>query len=257
MQSKKLYESVELVTDTRGAKAFIDAIKLPFTSVRVELDSINIIPSSLWMAGKLKAYTMQDVPFFHQDTDVFLWKKFPDNILNSDIFAQHLETHQNNDNFDNVYPKHLRYMTNTNFTLDKYCTKAAKAYNVGVIGGNNLESIHKYAKSALGNIYNNINKWDDLEKQYNDISYCNAVLEQMALYNFSITDNVRVSTVLPELFSDQDAANMGYTHLMNTKLATEAMDAPLLWERTKQFTQKHYPEYYDNAVRWLADGGFA
>ncbi len=70
---RKFYENVELVTDEVGYRYLIEKLKLPYSSVRVELDCINTYPSSLWAIGKLYTYGIQNEPFIHVDGDVYIW----------------------------------------------------------------------------------------------------------------------------------------------------------------------------------------
>jgi hypothetical protein len=53
-QTRQHYDAVEFVTDSRGAKAFVDSLDLPFTSVKVALDDLDHVAPAMWMTGKLK-----------------------------------------------------------------------------------------------------------------------------------------------------------------------------------------------------------
>ena len=73
--ARRHYPETVLVTDQAGKKLLIDAlVGLQFTAVSTELDCLRTVDPDWWALGKLVAYSIQDQPFIHLDTDVFLWK---------------------------------------------------------------------------------------------------------------------------------------------------------------------------------------
>jgi hypothetical protein len=80
-----------LVTDTPGRALLVDELGLSFGEVSTALDELDDADPGFWMLGKLVAYSMQDVPFVHLDTDVFLWRPLPASVAGAPVFAQHPE----------------------------------------------------------------------------------------------------------------------------------------------------------------------
>ena len=83
LTSRKWAECVELVTDKKGYKLLIEDLKLPFNSVRVELDVLNNIDDKHWALGKIYACAIQNTPFMHIDFDAIWFNKPPDYLLNA------------------------------------------------------------------------------------------------------------------------------------------------------------------------------
>src|ERR1700677_5057837 len=83
----KHYGQVELVTDDEGARWLIDKLKLPFTTIRTDLQSVDV-PPRIWAFGKIIAYSLQTEPFFHIDGDVYLMGKLPEKYETVDLLCQ-------------------------------------------------------------------------------------------------------------------------------------------------------------------------
>ena len=87
--SKQHFDKVELVTDTEGEKKLAEmGILTMFDSYDLRLDKLNV-DSEFWIAGKLLAY-IQDEPFLHIDSDVFLFKGLGE-YKNNGVLFQSLE----------------------------------------------------------------------------------------------------------------------------------------------------------------------
>jgi hypothetical protein len=56
LQLCRYYQNVELVTDDLGKFILIEKLKLPYTSVKTELNRINDYNAGLWALGKICAY---------------------------------------------------------------------------------------------------------------------------------------------------------------------------------------------------------
>ena len=77
------YPETVLITDTPGKTLLINQLGLSFTHVSTELDRLQDEYPGLWALGKLVTYSLQDKPFVHLDTDVFLWRPLPGRITSS------------------------------------------------------------------------------------------------------------------------------------------------------------------------------
>jgi hypothetical protein len=81
------YPETVLITDRAGKKLLIDQLGLPFVHVSTELERLAHVDSGWWALGKLVAYSIQDQPFIHIDSDAFLWKALPRHLIGSQVFA--------------------------------------------------------------------------------------------------------------------------------------------------------------------------
>ena len=76
----------------------VDQLGLPFSEVSTELERLRDVDPGWWATlGKLVAYSIQDRPFVHLDSDVFLWKGLPHHLLNSPVFTQNPEGFHHHD----------------------------------------------------------------------------------------------------------------------------------------------------------------
>src|SRR5579871_3789824 len=85
------YPETVLITDRAGKKLLVDQLGLSFTHVSTELERLRDVDLDWWALGKLVAYNIQDRPFVHLDTDVFLWKPLPLHLTQATVFAQNPE----------------------------------------------------------------------------------------------------------------------------------------------------------------------
>ena len=70
-QLRKQYDQVCLVTDQQGYEILVEGLSLPYTEVKICLDTLNGYNPNLWALAKIKAYSIQKEPFVHVDGDVF------------------------------------------------------------------------------------------------------------------------------------------------------------------------------------------
>src|SRR4051794_20974362 len=86
------YPETCLVTDDAGARLLVDELQLPFRHVSTALNSLRGEDPEFWALGKVQAYALQQDPFVHIDTDVFLWKRLRPELERAGVVAQHPET---------------------------------------------------------------------------------------------------------------------------------------------------------------------
>lgn len=170
---RQFYDDVELYTDTAGKRLLIDELQLPYTEVHLLPEELDSYPSELWALGKVFVYRDQREPFLHVDNDVFIWQRFPDNIVQAPLVAQNYERDIafNRANVINVMmiadniPPYMRRM------------KATDEANVGIFGGTDTDFIRRYADEALRFATANVDKLSRLQYHY----YFNTVFEQYLL----------------------------------------------------------------------------
>ena len=89
--ARRHYPETVLITDRAGKQLLVDQLGLHFTQVSTELERLDGVDPGWWALGKLVAYSLQDRPFVHLDSDVFLWKPLPGHLSASPVFTQYPE----------------------------------------------------------------------------------------------------------------------------------------------------------------------
>lgn len=180
LKFKEHYGNVELFTDNYGKKLLVDTLDLPYTEVNTSLETLQNYPPELWALGKILTYSLQNEPFLHADTDVFIWKKLPENFTNGALFAQSIE--HNFPKYKEVLDIIQRDFKNIPPVLfQKYqSTGIIEAFNAGVIGGQNTDFFKDLSHLVFGLIDANLD-------QINQISVgdFNMVFEQMLGLNLA------------------------------------------------------------------------
>jgi len=201
--SKKWFNKIELVTDEKGYKFLIEDLKLPFTSVKVELDRLNHLANEHWSIGKLYASKIQKEPFIHQDFDVIWFKKPPSRILKAQASFQGTE---NNEFMHSFYRPLMNDAKNNNYQLNKYCDlDKIAAYNCGIIGFNDLSIVNKWYDLAM----------DYIKETKGELTCRPIFFEQFLIYNLCNYYNFKVETIASnESISEKDCKKYGFTHLI-------------------------------------------
>src|SRR5690606_6540607 len=91
LQLKKYYDEVELYTDDYGKKLLIDKLKLPYNRVVLALNDLDSYDTFLWTIGKIYTYMLQQDPFIHVDSDIFIWGRFRNDLETAPLIAQDME----------------------------------------------------------------------------------------------------------------------------------------------------------------------
>lgn len=240
--------NLELVTDSVGAFALVDRLQLPFRSVRVVLDDIADVDPSLWAAGKIVAYGLQDEPFFHIDGDSFLMKKLPGEYEMAEVVAQSWESVGTKRGFEWEYAgaQHVAYFTHRVDGWDERVGNA-EAYCMGIFGGSNVGLIREYSEQALRMIRDVDNRagWERIDLEGFPKHRMNIVVEQQAAYCFLANRNVTPLLLLKpyEMGQAERVGNqLGFIHLQGRRrggdqadkmLARLATDFPETAERVK------------------------
>jgi hypothetical protein len=245
------YPDTVLITDAYGKKLLIDRLGLPFAQVSTELDRLKDADPAWWALGKLIAYSMQDPPFVHIDTDVFLWKPLPDRLTAWPVFAQCPE----------YYPRVSRRSAEieNSFSASKTALPIEWQWSIsrddaflreescGILGGARTDFIRYYARTAADLI---------LQPEYAEAwSMCgtksNMVMEQFFLsacadfHRFhpgSPYREVRVDYLFPswdDAFDPGNAARAGFTHLLG-----ESKSNPAVGKRIEDRVRREDPKYF-------------
>ncbi len=239
----KYYDKVELVTDSFGHKLLIEKLQLPYTRVNVVLDGLNQYPPGIWALAKIKAYQIQTEPFLHIDGDVFVWEKFNNKLLSSNLVVQNKEI--TSDYYRAMWADirpYLMYMPKSMSLFDKSIHN--RAYNMGIFGGRNIEFIQKYCTESFAFVNKN-------EKIFNKIDQFNfnIFFEQVLFFEMAKKEKQEVNSYIKEDIGDNQYTNFGsfddvphkrtYLHLLG-----DFKRQLIVCKKLESYVIKYYPEYY-------------
>jgi|WetSurSiteA1Bulk_404760.scaffolds.fasta_scaffold00081_18 hypothetical protein len=254
--AKKHFRKTRLVTDEYGARLLVDGLRLEFDDVQIVLNTLDEHDSKWWALGKLYTYRLQDAPFIHIDSDVFLWKPLPI-AAHPPVFAQSPEYFYLGESFykpdaladlmrqyGGWLPKEWQWYQSRG--------RVQRAECCGVFGGHAIKFINYYADLAIRTIKhtNNHPVWQKLD----DSIERNILLEQYLLsacIDYHNHSNLNHSAIVidylfaseSDAFNAEKSAAAGYTHLIaDTK--KDAIVANNLEQRVKH----DYPEAYQRCL---------
>ena len=247
LQLRAYYDEVELITDEIGCELLIKKLKLPYTSVKVTLDTLNL-PSYVWTAGKFEAYKAQDRPFIHVDGDIFIWNKFPSRIENAGLISQNIERN---------YPFNidlLKEMTDLNFIfpLPIHQEEDMIEANMGIAGGHNLEFIQEYCNTAETFLESNFEKLSSLSKGEEGI---NTIMEQYLFYRLAEAKDIPIEYLIDEFpYTKMCFLTMfhllpspvGYIHCLGANKRTD-----ISCDRVARLLRYLHPDKYDLIIKSL------
>ena len=224
------YPDTLLVTDTPGKELLTGRLGLEFAEVSTELDRLRDVDHGWWAMGKLVAYAMQDRPFVHIDTDVFLWKALPSWLTAAPVFGQCPEDHPPLETWcgpadvEWAFQKHnLRLPAEWEWARSRSISHFREV-NCGIAGGTRADFFRYYANLAMDLVLNpkNAAAW----AEFPDKAGYNMVVEQFQLA--ACVDFHRISPESPfrsinirylfpsygHALNQEAAAQLGYTHLL-------------------------------------------
>ena len=254
------YPETVLVTDGPGRALLVDGLGLSFSHVSTELDRLENEDPGWWALGKLVAYSLQDRPFLHLDTDVFLWQPLPDWLTGAPVFAQHPETYHVAD--DQCGPRlvedafaraGLSLPAEWEWSRSRPGPRFLEA-NCGILGGTDSAFIRYYARLALdlmlGLRY--AAAWAALPGK----DGLNTTMEQFLLaacldyHRFdpgSPHRGIYLRYLFPSTsaaFDPAQAARLGYTHLL-----AEAKQDARITTRLEERLRREDPAFYQRCER--------
>lgn len=242
-QLRKQYDQVCLVTDQQGYEILVEGLSLPYTEVKICLDTLNGYNPNLWALAKIKAYSIQKEPFVHVDGDVFVWEPIDNSLKDKDIIVQNREiTSDYYRKMWNAIRPNLKNIPTLMMPFDQNISNGA--FNMGIFGGNDIGFIKDYCKESFGFVDNNINGVNTLE----DVNF-NIFFEQVLLHEIAIEKHKNVATYINEDIGDNQYLNFGnfdevpdkrkYLHLLGSYKKQQIVSLKM-----RAYVLKHYPEYY-------------
>jgi hypothetical protein len=225
------YSETALVTDSAGKALLIDALGLEFSEVSTELDCLRDTDPGWWVLGKLVAYSRQDRPFVHLDTDVFLWQALPATLIAAPVFAQCPEQHSlQNDwcrprDIEQLFERHALSLPAEWEWASSRITTWYREENCGILGVNRVDFIRHYAQHAMRIALDPSHAalWaevagKDVYSMLIEQYFLAACIDYHRWNPHSVFRGVTIRHLFPswgEAFNPEAAARVGYTHLQS------------------------------------------
>ena len=258
------YPETVLITDRQGEALLVDRLGLPFTHVCTDLEQLADVECGWWALGKLLAYSLQDRPFVHLDTDVFLWKRLPQRLEEAGVFSQCPEDHSLDEwsspvGVEAAFARHALELPAEWQWSRSRPGRGFREENCGILGGNRTDFIRYYANLGLDWVRNPAHAaaWSELP----DKSGYNMIIEQFLLaacvdyHRFHPTSayrGIRIQGLFDsfgEAFNPRATARVGFTHLMGDAKTNE-----FVTQRLERRMLQEDPDFYRHCVR-LSNSG--
>ncbi|MBW4362002.1 DUF6734 family protein [Flavobacterium taihuense] len=208
LKFKELYGEVNLYTDSKGEFIINKTLGIPYSNFINCFDNLETTNEKLWAFPKLYTYSAQKKPFIHADTDVYIWEKFPEELINSPLFCQNIE-----ENFP-IYSEALEEILTlfdwipSELINSLYKHKKVLAFNAGIIGGTDLDFFKKLYSRSEKFINKNQHFFDKI-----DVGIFNMIYEQQLGYAIADKKDIKPKS----LFNNIDS---NFTPLVNFPLAS-------------------------------------
>jgi hypothetical protein len=250
LQLNKYYDRVELVTDAEGEALLIDKLQLPYSKVTVTLEDVNHYHNDLWAIGKLYTYSIQEEPFMHIDGDVFIWKKFEEDINNAPLIVQNLDA-----DLPFYYPilneveENLAYIPEV-VKEQRQKNRIVKSCNAGVFGGNDIPFLKKYCDKAFEFVNKNQEHLDKI-----NVGYFNCIYEQYLFYCMIDHYEKEVQPVLNDLDKGVEGVKIDFNGIPSKVTyahpANYAKKSETICNHIEHRLMMDYPEHYFHIVDLL------
>jgi hypothetical protein len=228
--AREHYPETMLVTDAEGKALLVDRLGLEFAEVSTELDRLRTADPGWWALGKLVAYSMQDRPFVHLDTDVFLWRPLPAWLTAAPVFAQSPEDYPplhescGPGDVERTFAEHGLALPDEWEWARSLSSTTFREVNCGILGGARTDFLRHYASLAIDLVTNP--KFAAAWAAFPEKAGYNALIEQFLLaacldFHRLAPDSpfrgIGIRYLFPShprAFDPQAAAQVGYTHLL-------------------------------------------
>ncbi len=243
LKFKEFYKEVDLYTDSNGEKILKTILNIPYSNYHNTLDPLNDYHENLWALPKLHTYSNQNTPFIHADTDVFIWEKFSDKIVNNPIFCQNIE-----DNYP-IYGETLDHILQildwipTEIINSLYKHKRVVAFNAGVLGGTDLDFYKKLYRSAIKMIQENNHLFHKI-----DVGMLNMIYEQHLGHAIADKNNISIHPLFENIdpkFTQLTNFHLAGFHTKYVHAIGYAKKSVYACEQIEALLLYEFPEYYN------------
>jgi hypothetical protein len=255
------FAGTALYTDDEGARMLVDGAGLEFDFVTTRLNDLAGHDPGWWALGKILTYSLQEEPFVHIDSDVYLWSPLPERLTAAPVLAQNPEGF----NLPDPYYR-LGAVREALLSVGGWCPVEMAEYVpaagvpvaacCGIVGGRHVEFLRYYATQALRWLDEpaNVAAWPLLRGPSLDLI---VVLEQHLLVACLDYHSRRPGSPFPGvrieyLFNDfldaqRRAGETGFTHLL-----AHAKQDPEFLQAIEERVRKDCPAQYERCRRYWA-----
>jgi Family of unknown function (DUF6734) len=228
--ARRHFSETVLVTDSQGKALLVDGLGLRFDTISTSLDRLAGADPGWWALGKLFAYSIQDRPFIHIDTDVFLWKALPASLLSAPVFAQCPEQHALDQawcgprEIESLFERHGASLPVEWEWASSRNTASFREENCGILGGDRVDFLRYYAEAAIRLVTDPAHRelWNELPEKggFNmmiEQFFLAACLDFHRIHPQSKFRGIQMRYLFPtwaEAFNQETSSRLGYTHLM-------------------------------------------
>jgi hypothetical protein len=257
--ARKHFPRTALYTDDMGKEMLVDKVGLEFTEVSTCLNELEHQNPQFWCLGKVLAYSRQEEPFVHIDSDVFMWSPIPERLTGADVLAQNPEAFPVDTRaYD---PEQVEFAVRQSGgwlpdELSAYMPRDGihRAFCCGILGGRRIDFLQHYARQALRLVVDPANQpaWPMMR----DPNNVNMLFEQYLLaacleYHQARADSPYTDVRIECLFQDfgdafQNGEQAGFTHLIGG-----AKQDSTIMARLDNRVKADYPIYYERCLAYL------
>jgi hypothetical protein len=262
--ARRHYPETMLVTDQAGAELLVEHLGLSFTHVNTALDDLHHADVGWWALGKLVAYSLQESPFVHLDTDVFLWKPLPAGLVAAPVFTQCPEEHPPLDewcgpgNVETVFARHGLALPMEWEWARSLSTTSFREENCGLLGATRVDFIDYFSRLALDLVSDPAHSaaWMELGDKAGYMMLVEqfllaACLDYHRFHPESPYRGIRGKHLFASWGQAHDsaaAARAGYTHLLGN-----AKSHPGVMQRLEQRVRAEDPAFHQRCMRVAAN----
>lgn len=254
--ARKHYPRTRLVTDDEGARMLVDGAGLEFDQVSTELNSLRDHNPDWWAFGKILAYSLQEEPFVHIDSDVILWKPLPPRLESAPVFVQNPEALDCEDSpYRPELVEHAVRAVNGWLPeeLDTYVPLGGvhRAVCCGILGGRRVDFLRHYARRAIDLMDHPLNRpaWPLVGNSLGlSIVFEQYLLAACVAYHQGRKGSPYRDISIEYLFDSvgdafAHADQIGYTHMIGG-----AKQDPGLLKKLGRRVQQDYPDLYERCA---------
>lgn len=248
----RFYE-VELLTDDFGQEILVEMLGLDYDNTRLIFNDYEYpFDSKLWCFNKLYAYSLHQEPFLNVDGDVFIWKPFPEKLLQAPLIAQNLEMDlPAYVNCLRLMRKHFKVLPDL-IPRRKEKKEVLLAANAGIFGGTDTRFFKILYQEAFNMLDQNRAYFEKVP-----IGSMNIMSEQYLFYLLAEKLNIPIHYLLSEIASHPNYIELqafnklpqqcNYIHIMGAKrnpticeqMASRLyMESPGLYHKCYEITRK-------------------
>jgi len=253
--ARRHYSETCLYTDSKGADILVDRLGLKFSQFSTDLDALADEDPGWWSLGKLYTYSVQQEPFVHIDSDVYLWKRLPEHIESADVFAQNPEPFPELGDLcyrpecvDRAFQAAGGWLPEEWHWYRQRLSRQ-RGECCGIFGGQRTDFIRHYANQALRLALDRANDsaWNALGNRAEHMTLVEqyllaACVEFHCVDTASAFNPIQIRYLfdsISQAFRPEAATRVGFTHLIANAKTNQTVAA-----RLEDRVKLYYPEHF-------------